>query len=355
MTVASPAGEISPVLVSKQELAILSRELLKQAGATPGNATVVVDHLLEADAMGLVSHGVMRVPQYLGEIAAGEIAPAAAPVVSSEAPGRLAVDGQKSFGQVVGARMAAEAVRVAKDNGTCFVVGRHMGHTGRIGAYAEAMAREGCVGIAVCSGPRAGHWVAPFGGREGRLATNPIAFAYPVADGPPVAADFSTSVVPEGVARSLLHRGMKTPEGAIRDAAGNLTDDPAALYAEPRGFIQPLGGVMGYRGTALALLVEVLAALLARDDTDDPNREGSNLAMLALAVDEGFPERAARAGAYIRSAPPLDAGRRVMLPGEREQRNLAVSGDTATVDRTTWTAIVAAAGDRFTVPDPIDG
>ncbi|RXL51382.1 oxidoreductase, partial [Citrobacter sp. AAK_AS5] len=78
------------------------------------------------------------------------------------------------------------------------------------------------LGIAVCSGPRTGHWVAPFGGREGKLSTNPIAFACPVAGGDPIVADFSTSVVPEGVVRSLRNRGLPTPEGAIRDAEGRL-------------------------------------------------------------------------------------------------------------------------------------
>ena len=113
----------------------------------------------------------------------------------------------------------------------------------------------------VCSGPRSGHWVAPFGGLEGRLSPNPIAFACPVAEGPPLTGDFSTSVVPEGVVRSLRNRGARTPEGALRDAAGRPTTDPAVLYGEPRGALQPLGGDFGYRGTALALMVELLAAL----------------------------------------------------------------------------------------------
>ena len=342
------------VRVERTALAAFCRALLKAAGATPANASAVVDHLLEADAMGLRSHGVMRVPQYLDDIAAGGIDPAATPTVVGQKAGRSHVDGGKGFGQVAGMAMADEAIRLAGDSGVAFVTGRHMGHAGRIGAYAEAMARGGCVGIAVCSGPRSGHWVAPFGGLDGRLATNPIAYAYPVAGGLPVVADFSTSVVPEGVVRSLKHRALPAPDGALRDAIGNPTTDPDALYATPRGAIQPLGGAFGYRGTALGILVDVLAALLADDEADDPKREGSNLAMIAIASDDPFAERAARMAGYIRSARPLDTDRPVMMPGEREQREASGRGQSPIlVDGPTWIAMAKKAGGAIRAPKPL--
>jgi hydroxycarboxylate dehydrogenase B len=352
---AAAATDLRPVLVDRSELAALGRALLEAAGATPANAGAVVDHLLEADTMGLKSHGVIRIPQYLDDIAAGGIDPAASPTVSRPLPGRADFDGAKGLGQVVGMAMAAEAVRLAGANGTAFVTGRHMGHTGRVGAYAEAIARGGMVGVVVCSGPRSGHWVAPFGGREGRIATNPIAYAFPVEGGEPVVADFSTSVVPEGVLRSLKNRGLPAPEGALRDPAGRTTNDPAVLYGTPRGAIQPLGGAFGYRGTALAILVDVLAALLAQDDADDLAREGSNLAMLAIATDPGFSARAGRMSTYLRSSPALDEAAPVMMPGEREQRAATGAASSAiTVDRPTWLALVAAAGDReLAMPKPL--
>jgi LDH2 family malate/lactate/ureidoglycolate dehydrogenase len=285
----------------------------------------------------------MRVPQYLGDIASGATLAAAVPTVLSVAPGRAAVDGNLGFGQVVGMAMAEAAVRLGRAVGVAFVTGRRMGHSGRIGAYAEAIAREGLVGVAVCSGPRSGHRVAPFGGREGRLSTNPIAFAYP-SPTDPVVADFSTSVVPEGVIRSLMHRGLPAPDGALRDAEGRPTTDPAMLYATPPGAIQPLGGAVGYRGTALGLLVDVLAALLAHDEVDDPARDGSNLAMLAILPDPGFSGRAERMGNYIRSSPPLDPARPVLLPGERERDNLRHAGaGPVSVDAPTWAAMLRAA------------
>jgi uncharacterized oxidoreductase len=337
--------------VARGALGKFARSLLIGQGASINHADIVVDHLIEADAMGLKSHGMIRVPQYLADIASGGIDPQATPRFVRSAPALATVDGGRAFGQVVGQAMADEAVRLAAKAGVSFVAGRHMGHTGRIGAYAEAIARRDAVGIVVCSGPRSGHFVSPFGGLAGRLATNPIAFAYPVRNGQPVVADFSTSVAPEGVIRSLMNRGLAAPPGALRDAGGSPTSDPSALYRSPPGALQPLGGAVGYRGTALALLVEVLGALLAEDNTDDPDRLGSNLAVLAIATDGSFAERAERMGNYVRSSPPLDPHAPVMLPGEREHKEaMRTSEGPISVDQPTWEAMVAAAGDRIEIP-----
>jgi hydroxycarboxylate dehydrogenase B len=340
----------SIVRVPRGALCAFARDLLIGRGAEPSHAEIVSSHLIEADAMGLKSHGVIRVPQYLAEVDAGVIDPGALPITTRLAPGRARIDGGRGFGQVVGMAMAAEAVRLASDAGIAFVTGRRMGHTGRIGAYAEAIARQGAVGIVVCSGPRIGHFVAPFGGLEGRLATNPIAFAYPVSGGRPMVADFSTSVAPEGVIRSLMNRNLRAPPGALRDAHGKPTSDPAALYGVPRGALQPFGDSVGYRGTALALLVEVLAALLADDNTDDLSRLGSNLAMLAIGADPTFAERATRMGDYVKSSPPIDPGIPVLLPGERElEATMRTGNGPISVDWPTWEAMTAAAG-QFEIP-----
>jgi len=350
-------ADLTPRPIKRAELDTLCSSLLQAAGAPADSARTVVEHLLEADALGLKSHGVMRVPQYLDDIATGGIDPRATPRFTRSAAARSFCDGGKGFGQVVGLAMAREAIDIARAAGVAFVTGRYMGHTGRIGAYPEAIAAAGMVGVAVCSGPRAGHWVAPFGGRDGRLATNPIAYALPVRNSAPIVADFSTSVVPEGVVRALRNRGLQAPEGALRDAAGKPTTDPSVLYATPRGAIQPLGGAFGYRGTALGILVDVLAALLAGDTTEDTAREGSNLAILAIAADDALATRAEGMSTYLRSSPPLEAERPVLLPGEREQREAARAGDgPISVDAMTWSALQAAAKAKgIAVPAPVAG
>jgi LDH2 family malate/lactate/ureidoglycolate dehydrogenase len=153
-----------------------------------------------------------------------------------------------------------------------------------------------------------------------------------------------------------MNRGLDAPPGALRDAAGNPTRDPSALYRTPPGALQPLGGAVGYRGTALALLVEVLGALLAEDDTDDPTRLGSNLAILAIASDGSLAERAERMGNYVRSSPPVDLQAPVMLPGERERKEaIRVGEGPISVDRPTWEAMIAAAGYRIETPALLRG
>jgi uncharacterized oxidoreductase len=328
--------------------------LLGHAGAPPSFARVVMEHLVESSAMDLHSHGVMRIPQYLAEIESGIIDPRAEPEIVRESPSRLACDGKRGFGQVVGMLMVDALVPVAGETGIAIANGRHLGHTGRIGAYPEALAKHGLVGLALCNGSPSGHWVAAFGGRDGRISTNPIAFGWPVAGEAPVVADFSTAAAPEGVIRVMRDRGVLAPEGYLRDAEGRATSDPGVLYAKPKGAIQPLGGDLGYRGTALALLVEVLTTMLNDDSVDDPSRKGTDMTIVAIAPQPSFAERARGLSDHIRASPPLDRSRPVLMPGDRE-RIAAAKGVPLRVDGPTWDAVSAAAARAgLAMPEPVE-
>ena len=162
--------------------------------------------------------------------------------------------------------------------------GRHLGHTGRIGAYPEALAKAGLVGIAVCNGAPSGHWVAAFGGRDGRISTNPIAVGWPVEGEAPVVADFSTAAAPEGVIRVMRDRGDRGA-GRLSPRRRRTADarSERALRRCRRARVQPLGGALGYRGTALALFVEVLTTMLNGDAVDDRSRKGTDMTLLAIA------------------------------------------------------------------------
>ena len=238
-------------------------------------------------------------------------------------------------------RMVEALAPVARATGIAMANGRHLGHTGRIGAYSEALAQAGLIGLTVCNGPPSGHWVAPFGGLDGRLSTNPIAMAWPVEGESPVVADFSTASAPEGVIRVLRERGAEAPEGCLRDAEGRPSRDPNVLYAVPRGAIQPLGGALGYRGTALALFVEVLTTLLNGDVVDDRSRQGTDMTLLAVAPQSGFGQLARGLSDHIRASPALDPAKPVLMPGDRER---AADADAPLrVDGPTWAALARAA------------
>lgn len=323
--------------------------LLRSSGANKTSAEIVARHLVESDLRGVASHGLMRVRQYLDEIAAGEIDPAGAPSYERIEAARIWVEGNHCFGQLAGSFAADEAAKTARVHGIAVVTVRHTGHAGRIGAYAEHLARSGLMALACCSGPRSGHRVAPFGGAEGRLATNPIAYAFPT-QGEPVVADFSTSAVPEGTVRRLRELDLPVPEGALQDASGRMVTEPGVLYATPPGTILPLGGQrFGHKGFALALLVEALATLLSGDDTADATRYGNNLALIGIATDAGFEHRAERLVEYVRSARPIDPGRPVLMPGDPERR-LSDAATAIRIDGSTWEALRGAARERSVRP-----
>ena len=328
--------------VTADAIMALGEALLIRAGASAEHARIVMEHLVSSSAMGLHSHGVMRIPQYLAEIEAGIIDPDAEPAISHDRVSRLNVDGRRGFGQVVGMRMVDALIPVARATGIAMANGRHLGHTGRIGAYPEALAKAGLVGMAVCNGAPSGHWAAPFGGRDGRISTNPIAVGWPVEGEPPVVADFSTSTAPEGVIRVMRDRKAEAPEGYLRDADGKPTRDPNVLYAVPKGAIQPLGGALGYRGTALALFVEVLTTMLNGDHVDDRSRKGTDMTILAILPQSGFGSLTRELSDHIRASPPLDPERPVQMPGDRELAESA-KAKSLRVDQPTWEALARAA------------
>jgi LDH2 family malate/lactate/ureidoglycolate dehydrogenase len=277
----------------------------------------------------------------VNDIDKGVLAPSASPVVVSDTSARIAIDGQNTFGQVVGVAMAEAAVTAAKQSGIAFVTAANMGHTGRIGAYVEMIAREGCFGLAGAGTSRSveGNWVAPFGGKEGRLSTNPLAYAFPVAGEESIVVDMATSTTAEGVVRWLRKNGRQAPPGTLRDAEGRPTTDPDVLYRTPRGTIEPLGGPhYGHKGTAIGLLPAVLA-LLGADDPDWVVDAGG-MSMLALRAGSRFADETRWMADYIRSTPPIDPDRPVMMPGDRERATAAATRRLA-VDAETWESLEA--------------
>lgn len=329
-------------LLSTQAAREMAELVLRAAGASEATASVVAEHLVTSESMGLASHGLLRLPQYVGEIEAGEIDPSRWPAVDELSPSRAQMSGERCFGQVAGmvaSEWVAKACCVAD---VCVLTARDIGHTGRIGAYVERVARSGAVGIAFCSGPPSGQRVAPFGGLDGRLATNPIAYAFPTT-GDPVTADFSTSVVPEGKVRAAKIRGATVVAGALQDADGNPSTDPGVLYGSPPGTLLPLGGPdVGYKGTALAILVEVMATLLAGDRVTDATRVGNDLCLVGVSLPPESQAAASELVAHLKSARPAKSVDAVLVPGELE--HLQATGKAhLSMDDETWSAIVQAA------------
>lgn len=295
--------------------------------------------------MGLESHGVIRIAQYVRDIRNGRIQPAVAPVVLSSTPTIAVVDGRSGFGQLTATTATDVVVEKAKASGIATVTARRCNHVGRLGAYVERGARQGAVIIAVAAIPKLGQFVVPWGGIDGRLGTNPIAFGFPTS-GDPIVADFATSVIPEGRIRTAKNKGNQLPEGAVLDAEGRPTRDPDAFYGPPMGTLLPFGGVVGHKGYALAMLVELLGATLAGDLPEDETRSINGFTMIA--VDQGAFGRPANVEqaaddlvGYLRSSRPGAGTTSVMVPGEPEFAALRTAGEdpSITLDPETWKQI----------------
>lgn len=331
--------------------------LLAASGASDANAAVVSDHLVESERLGLSSHGLIRVRQYLNEISTGLLFPAATPTMESENPTVGHLDGHFGFGQVAGLAAATLAEEKASAYGTGFVTARRLQHTGRLGAYTEPLAARGYMVLAFASGAPRFHRVVPFGGRDGRLSTNPIAWAAPTLDGV-ISADFSTSAVPEGRIRVFNGAGRPAPPDTICDSEGMPTTDTSRFYGVPEegiapGALLPLGGpLFGHKGYSLALMSELMSTTLAGDLTSVADGRANNLAILAIASDERLPERSSDMAAYMKSSRPRVDNAEVLMPGEPERRRYA-SSDVIEVPDFIWSSLLADfASAGLAPPDP---
>ena len=319
--------------------------ILVAAGARPGDADVVAADLVLADQMGVHSHGVMRVPEYVAAVVDGRIDVTGRQVVARDLPAGALVDGGRGFGQCVGRFALDVAAAKAAGAGSAVVVVRNSHHFGRVGVLGEIGAARGLLVLAFVAVGTPGP-VAPFGGREGRLGTNPIAYGVP-AGSSAVVADFATAAWPEGAVNLARHLGRDVPEGVLVDADGRPTTAPEALYADPPGAILPFGGAWAHRGSALNLMVELFAGTLAGYGPQDADRPSNCLFLLAVdpatyAIDpRDYASRAGETVAFVKSAGGSAGG--VLVPGEREAGAQAASGSQVALDAATVAALDAAA------------
>ena len=227
--------------------------MLEAGGALPGHASIVANHLAEANLAGHDSHGFIRIPQYLEGIKAGKLDPKAEPEVVRERGSMLLIDGHSTFGQVVATRATEMAIEKAGEHGISLATMGNLDHTGRIGTYPEMAAGAGMAAIMFTgfAGGTFGNNVAPFGGRVRRLGTNPIAMAFPHRDGAPVLLDFASSMAAEGKLRVYRNKGEELPDAWVLDKDGVPSRDPNAYYEG--GAILPVGGIQGgHKGYALS-------------------------------------------------------------------------------------------------------
>ena len=313
-------------LYCPQTVSQLGVTLFTAAGAGRGEAQATVSSLITSSLMGHDSHGIIRIPEYLGFVSKGLIVPDAPLTVERTGPTTARVDCGRGFGPVGAEKAIHVGIEIAREQRTATVITRRCNHVGRLGAWVQIAADQGLIALATCNSPIYGHDVLPFGGRDGRLGTNPIAYAVPTG-GDPIVADFSTSVAPEGKIRFARNEGRAVPDGWIRDADGKPTNDPNAFYGPPRGGILPLGGGAGHKGFALSLLVEILGSALAGVGSQDKDVFGNGVCFIVIDPSAFCPLAEFRrlmdeTVAYMKSSRPAPGCDEVLVPGELEFRTL---------------------------------
>jgi uncharacterized oxidoreductase len=198
-----------PVVVT-DELEKLSIEIFKSAGSTMEEAQIVAGHLVRANLAGHDSHGVIRISRYIRNVKNGLTVPSAEFKIVKETPILAVIDGHWGFGQVIMKKSMELAVEKAAKNGLAAVAIRRCNHIGRLGDYSTITSEKGMIGLIVTN---SGPLVAPFGGMERILSTNPICVGIPTGQDPPFLLDMATSVHAEGKIRVRFNRNEKVPSG----------------------------------------------------------------------------------------------------------------------------------------------
>ncbi|HIN29386.1 TPA: Ldh family oxidoreductase [Candidatus Poribacteria bacterium] len=309
------------------QLESVGKCIFQAVGAIQKEAEIVAGLLANANLTGHDSHGVIRIPQYLGFIETGHIVLNNEIEILRQTKSSAVINGNWGFGQVIASKAINIAIEKAKSTSVSTVTVQSCNHVGRLADYAQIAADQNLIAMLTVNNHGAGTRVAPWGGSEGRLSTNPICFAIPRESHQPILVDITTSVVAEGKVRVKRNRNEKVPEGWIIDANGNPTIDPNDLYKSPMGAILPFGGTVGHKGFALSMVVDILSGALsgAGCSRESPKKLGNAIFMTLFDISsfvpiEEFYQEIDNFVDWIKSARTAPGFAEITIPGEPENR-----------------------------------
>lgn len=245
---------MSTTRLSLPEIHALIAAALIRSRTSAENAASVAAALVAAEAAGQGGHGLRRVVSYCAQAASGKVDGFAVPDVTRTAPGALSVDAGFGFAYPALDKVTAALPDIASEQGVALATIVRSHHCGVMGTLVEQFADAGLIALMLANTPGG---IAPWGGKTPLFGTNPIAFAAPVSGDRPIVIDLSLSKVARGKIMAAKQKGKPIPQGWACDRDGNPTTDAAEALA---GTMVPIGDA---KGTALALMVELLAAGLS--------------------------------------------------------------------------------------------
>ena len=339
-------------ILRAEPLLLFSKSIFVAAGVPEAEAAIVSRSLVDANLCGHDSHGVIRIPQYVGFLRERKLFGNVPLEKLHETSAMYGADAGWGLGQVQAFRLLEILQPKAKALGIAAGTLRRCGHIGRLGEYAEWAAERGMAFFATVNSHGSGRRVAPPGGTQGRISTNPLCLGAPTPTDPLV-LDIGTSAVAEGKVRVNFQKGEPTPDGWLLDHCGQPTNDPATLYNEPRGSILPLGGAQAYKGFGLGLLLDALAGGLSGGECSRPEAPlpgvGNSVVFVLFDIahfggSDHFLKEAGNLAAFVRDTPTVEGVASITLPGDPErltkQQRLA---EGIPISEGTWGQIVKMA------------
>ena len=302
------------------EIFELAKKILLANGCDEETASILADLIMKAERDGSLSHGLFRLPAYVSGLKSGKINGKARPDVNKISPSVIKVSGNNCLAPMVLSKGLPELIKTAKENGVAVLAINNSHHMAAMWPETEAIAEEGLVAFACTSYKPA---VAPAGAIKPLFGTNPISFAWPRPGKTPVVFDMATASMAMGEVQVAKREGHKVPLGTGLTKEGKETTDPGEIA--DGGVLLPFGG---YKGSGIAMMVELLAGALVGDNfsfetADKDNNDGGppSGGEFILAIS---PEKISGSG-WDKHADEffnkMSSMKGVRLPGERRHKN----------------------------------
>jgi delta1-piperideine-2-carboxylate reductase len=307
------------VSLTLDQIEELARRAFSSNGCDEANTEALVRTVVTAERDGSLSHGLFRVPGYVASLRSEKVNGNADPTVTHASPVIIKVDGDNGYAPLAIERGVPVLADAAKQFGVALMAVTHTYHFASLWPETEAISSEALIGLACgCYKPM----VAPWGGKQPLFGTNPISFAWPRPGRDPVVVDMATAAMAHGEVQIAAREGHSVPPGTGLGPDGEPTTDPNEIV---KGTLLPFGG---YKGSAIALMVELLAAgatgerfsfeAAAADNNDGgPPRGGEFMLAISPELVAG-PEWAEHAGEFFRRFDAIEGAR---LPGSRRHNN----------------------------------
>lgn len=328
-------------------------DLFTAMGSEEREARLAADHLIGANLSGHDSHGIGMVPRYVLSWNVNELQLNQRVTVELDTGSMLSVNANRGLGQAVTAEAMDLAIDRARQHGVCVMGLKHSHHLGRVGHWAEQAVGAGMVSVHFVNAVSF-PIVAPHGGTQPRIVTNPFTVGIPVPGRAPILLDFATSAIAMGKVRVALNKGVPVPPNSVLDKDGHASIDPHVIFppaGETRGALLPFAGHKGY---ALGMVCELLGAALTGGETTRPANLRVKHAiwnnMLSIVFDPTrigsssmFSEEFEAYIEWVQSARLAEGTEEILLPGEPEVRSREARKELLPVDAETLQQLDQAA------------